>query len=146
RAVASDSAGRVRFFEIPGTGLSTMEADIKDRHAERGYEVIEHDIASIRLDDLCAQLGVCEVHFLKIDVGWTERRVLQVLSLNLLLPWTILVQATLPLTTVATHEAWEQILVDGGYSFVYFDGVNPFYVADEHSALRDAFLEPPGPE
>jgi len=41
------------------------------------------------------------------------------------------------------HEEWEATLLSYGYSFVYFDGLNRFYVSDEHAELTRHFG--PGP-
>ena len=49
-----------------------------------------------------------------------------------------LAEATVPQTRVECHVEWEPLLLAGDYAFVYFDGVNRFYLANEHA---DADLE-----
>ena len=58
-------------------------------------------------------------------------------------PWIIVVEATAVLSEVQTHASWEHLLTDRGYSFVYFDGLNRFYVAEEHPELVRSFQSPP---
>jgi hypothetical protein len=36
---------------------------------------------------------------------------------------------------VSTHERWEHLLLEHGYEFVVFDGLNRYYVRGEDSAL-----------
>jgi hypothetical protein len=38
---------------------------------------------------------------------------------------------------------WEPGVLSADYSFVYFDGVNRFYLANEHSDLKTHFTTPP---
>ena len=40
-------------------------------------------------------------------------------------------------------EAWEATLLNAGYDFAYFDGLNRFYVAKEHSELSKLVAVPP---
>ncbi|MBW2647027.1 MAG: hypothetical protein JRE23_12815, partial [Deltaproteobacteria bacterium] len=40
------------------------------------------------------------------------------------------------------HEAWEPIILNADYRFVYADGLNRFYVANEHDKLLPAFKYP----
>ena len=39
--------------------------------------------------------------------------------------------------------SWDNILITADYKFVYFDGLNRFYVAKEHSELDVSFSCPP---
>ena len=34
-------------------------------------------------------------------------------------------------------EAWEPLLTGNGYRFAYFDGLNRYYVAEEHTVLAE---------
>jgi hypothetical protein len=44
---------------------------------------------------------------------------------------------------VETHADWEAHLLEAGYRFVYFDGLNRFYLASEHEDLAPHFRVPP---
>ena len=83
------------------------------------------------------------VHFLKVDVEGFEREVLLGGDWSVNRPWIVVVEATAPLSTELRHAAWENILVEAGYKFVYFDGLNRFYVAREHADLEAGFSAPP---
>jgi hypothetical protein len=43
----------------------------------------------------------------------------------------------------SNREAWEEILLNAEYDFAYFDGLNRFYVAKEHSELSKLIAVPP---
>lgn len=143
RLAASSQAGNIRFFEVPDTGLSTMHEDFARRHTTQGFEVREYEIPAKPLDAICAEFGVKEVHFLKFDVEGAEAEVLRGISLTDVRPWIILVDATEANSPIPTHEKWEHLLTSRGYEFVYFDGLNRFYVAREQAILMSAFATPP---
>ncbi|MBK9928215.1 MAG: glycosyltransferase [Anaerolineales bacterium] len=58
-------------------------------------------------------------------------------------PWILLIEATIPTTTIPSHENWETLITSSNYEFAYFDGLNRFYVAKEHQELIEAFRLPP---
>lgn len=144
QVAAGDRDGDLPLFEIVGTGLSTTNADYAKRHAEdQGYEVRELVVPVQTLTSILLEHNVSDVHFLKIDVEGGEESVLKGLDLSDIRPWIILVEATQPQTEILSYEGWEPILLENNYQFVYFDGLNRFYVANEHSYLRSAFSVPP---
>lgn len=133
----------IRFFEIPDTGISTAERKIADQHRERGFDVREIMVPCVALS---AILNICsghDIHWLKIDVEGFEKQVLSSWRGAASRPWIVVIESTLPMTQIETHESWEQILIDYGYSYVYFDGLNRFYLSDEHAELKSAFSTPP---
>lgn len=141
---ASDSKGELRFFEVQGTGLSTTDPEYAKRHArENGYAVIEYSVPTRTLTDICLQQCVSEVHFLKIDVEGCEFSVLNGLDFSIIRPWIVLVESTLPGLQIEDYEGWEPLLLNHGYHYVYFDGLNRYYVADEHPELDASFSVPP---
>lgn len=140
---AASQSGEIRFYEVRNTGLSTADPDFAFRHAVQGYEVREQHIAAKALDAICTDCGVTEVHFLKVDVEGAEADVLRGLGLIDFRPWIIFVEATEPNSQSSTHEQWEDLLTTRAYEFVYFDGLNRFYVAEEHASLKGGFSAPP---
>ncbi|WP_203225046.1 FkbM family methyltransferase [Novilysobacter arseniciresistens] len=140
---ASDVEGSLRFFNVDSTGLSTTVSDFAERHADAGFQVTEQIVPCDTLDRICEEAAVDVVHFLKVDCEGAELSVLRGLSLKKLRPWIVLVEATEPLSEKSSYEAWEPLLTGRGYHFVYDDGLNRFYVADEKASLDAAFLRPP---
>lgn len=140
-----DAAGRATFYRIPGTGLSTCNESVAARQREAGWEVVEETVPIRTLAYVCREHMRGEVHFLKIDVEGAERAVLSGADFSSHRPWIVLVEATEPSGTKATHGEWAELLTGGAsYKEVYFDGLNRFYVAEERLAdLAHAFAVPP---
>ncbi len=72
-----------------------------------------------------------------------EKLVLDGLDLQKFRPWIILVEATKPVSGEPNHQEWEPELLSRGYDFVYFDGLNRFYVSDNHPELCSSLALPP---
>lgn len=142
RAAASDRIGEMTLFEVEDTGLSTSDAAFASQYMEGGKAVREITVQCRTLDDICAEYQIDTVHFLKIDCEGCEEPALRGTSIRDLRPWIILVEATEPNSTKPTHQRWEHLLIERGYRFIYFDGLNRFYLAQEHSELRDEFFTP----
>jgi len=120
-----------------------MYKAIADQHSEQGWKIRERQVSTKSLDAILADLRLPQIHFLKIDVEGAEREVLEGIDLERYRPWIILAEATRPLSQVATYRAWNKILTGQRYKFVYSDGLNRFYLADEHRPLRKAFATQP---
>ena len=54
-------------------------------------------------------------------------------------PWIVVVESTEPNSTVPNYQEWEPDLFRRGYRFVYFDGLNRFYLSEEHAELAVHF-------
>lgn len=142
-AVAAGAAdGELAFFEVGDSGLSTASADFAARHRAQGLAVVERRVPVRRLDAICAEAGVEAIHFLKVDVEGAEAEVLAGMDFARWRPWVVLVEATEPNSRVRNHGDWEPMLLSNGYAFAYDDGINRFYLADEHAALAPRFGPP----
>lgn len=143
QAAVGNSAAVIKFFEIPDTGISTADSVIAQQHRERGFEVREITVSCIPLAAVFESCKTSEIHWLKIDVEGYEKQVLLSWGDSKKRPWIVVVESTLPLTQIETHETWEPILIKHGYTPVYFDGLNRYYISDLHPELKDAFSTPP---
>jgi FkbM family methyltransferase len=140
---AGAEQGEFLLYEIPDTGLSTTSKTIAEQHKTlRGLEAVESTVKVRALTDICQDYHVAPIHFLKIDVEGAEKQVLEGLDLTLIRPWIILVESTLPGTEEESFADWEPALLAADYAFVWFDGLNRYYVANEKSALKDNFVKP----
>lgn len=83
------------------------------------------------------------IHFMSIDVEGMEIDVLRGLNLEKHRPWLIVLEATLPGSPIPAYQEWEPYLLNHRYMVVYFDGVNRYYLAEEHLDLRERFSIPP---
>lgn len=143
RKVVSDVAEPVLFYECLATGLSTAGKTVMKCLQDKGHKFVCTEVNGDTLDNIIEQHNVEVVHFLKIDVEGFEAEVLKGISLERVRPWIIVVEATEPLTPKPTWAEWEHLLTDRSYSFVYFDGLNRFYVSAEKGELKDSFGVPP---
>ena len=139
---AGPDPGPIAFFEVPGTGLGTGDPDIARRHEAEGREVRRLEVPCMTFDAIMAPLAGGDVHWMKIDVEGMEATVLESWQSDLR-PWIVLVEATEVNSQTTSHEAWEPDLLARGYRFVYFDGLNRFYVSEAHPELAASFG--PGP-
>ncbi|RJT30858.1 FkbM family methyltransferase [Mesorhizobium waimense] len=141
-AIGTDT-GLLTLHEFPGTGLSTGDPAIAKQHVEAGFEMKERPVPLVSLQSLLDSYVEREVHWLKIDVEGMETAVIESWGTSAVRPWIVVVESTLPLSTEKSHSEWQPHLTARGYEFVYFDGLNRFYVSEEHPELKDSFG--PGP-
>lgn len=139
----SSAEGNIRLFEVINTGMSTINPEYASRHAKNSHEVVELLVPARRLDSVIEESRTKEIHFLKIDVEGAEALVLKGIHLGRFRPWIILIESTEPNSSISTHKEWESLVIGENYDFVYFDGLNRFYLAREQGRLREAFSSPP---
>ena len=138
-AAAAANAGELTFYRVPGTGLGTLAKAEARAAFERGFTVEETVVVCQRLDDILdANLRTADgepqpIHAMSIDVEGAEATVLEGLSLTTHRPWVICIEAVEPGTTNPSHAVWEPHLLRNQYRFVAFDGINRWYVAEEHA-------------
>ena len=140
QVAAAAGEGELVFYRVPGTGLGTLDEAEARVAADRGFTIEEVHVRSRALDDILDEKALPEIHFMTIDVEGAESVVLQGLSRHR--PWIMCIEAVLPGTTEPSHDAWEPALLERGYCFAAFDGVNRWYVAEEHRDLVDAVAIP----
>lgn len=138
----SDQPGEFEFFEIAETGLSTFDPAQAEQYRIQGYPVNPVTVQTCTLTELFDRYAPATIQFLKIDVEGAEDAVIRGADWQRHRPQIILVESTLPNTNTSVHEAWEPTLLNSQYHFVWFDGINRFYVADECSELDAAFQVP----
>ncbi|KZD20653.1 FkbM family methyltransferase [Tardiphaga robiniae] len=137
-------ASEAEFLELDVGELSSFDPRVHENANKQGTTVASRVVKVVPLTDLLAEH--CDgrtIDFLKIDVEGWELEVLKGLDLRRFRPTVILAEATVPQTRVESHAEWEPLLLSAGYVFVYFDGVNRFYLANEHVGLRHHFSIPP---
>ena len=147
--------GAITFFEIgKWHGYSTTDAGVVEQHRKDGLEVIEHKVPVRKLSDVLDEhASNAAIDFLKIDVEGTELSVLRGIDLRRHRPKIILLESKMPVTINMVDrvdevpdraDEYAAYLKPFGYHYVYHDGLNAFFVADEHRALDRAFSRPPG--
>jgi FkbM family methyltransferase len=136
--------GVLPFYEIQNTGLSTLNGSLAERYRQTGYKVITRETPVMTLSSVCHQYANNTIHFLKIDVEGSEKQALLGMNFRQFRPWVVVVESTIPLSQVENYFDWESILLNAQYQFVYFDGLNRFYVANEKAVeYQSCFSTPP---
>jgi FkbM family methyltransferase len=145
RIAVSDKAGTLIMNFFSNTGLSTLDEALSKKYSHSGLRINKQEVEVTTLTDLWRQYvpKFQAVHFLKIDVEGFELAVLKGNDWSKHRPWIVVVEATQPLTQVESHDSWEPILINANYLFAYADGLNRFYVANEHAEILNAFKYPP---
>lgn len=139
-----ETEGTLELNVIADTGLSTAVSQYAQTHQdERGFQHQRVQVPVLTMKSAFAALQGRDVHWLKIDVEGFEENVLRGWDSRALRPWIIVVEATIPNSSITDYAGWDPIILAADYTFVYFDGLNRFYVAKEHAELCAAFAAPP---
>ncbi|RFB80995.1 FkbM family methyltransferase [Methylovirgula sp. 4M-Z18] len=137
---AEDGSGS--FYETKTRGWATSDRTIGEEYVQKG-EALKVEVERRSLDSIFGQCNPPAIHFLKIDVEGAEKEVLAGLDFQRFRPWIIVVEALDPIDHRDRSQEWEAAILAGGYDKVYFDGLNRYYLAAEHSDLRPAFAAQP---
>lgn len=133
---AGATDGEITLFDVPAVnGWASPDADVAAGHRAQGHQVCEVRVAQRTLSGICAEHVHGPVHFLKIDVEGFEGEVLRGMDLQRWRPWILVIEATIPNSRLTNHERWEALVTSQHYLFAYFDGLNRYYVAEEHAEL-----------
>lgn len=143
KAVIGDTEGVIEFYEFDGSGLSTASVDRAELLLQNGRNFNKIKVPSLRLDSLLDSYKDKTIHWLKIDVEGFEKKVLGGWRNSLVRPWILVVESTLPGTSIPSYDEWEPKVLSLGYSYVYTDGLNRFYLHHDHDELRASFEMPP---
>lgn len=125
-------------FVFEGTGLSTLSPEIADKHTKSGFLAKCIKVQLRTLDSIFSEVGGREIHWLKIDVEGMEESVIQSWYKNPARPWIVVVESTIPGSSIETS-AGKEALIKLGYKMAYFDGLNRFYVHEIHPELTASF-------
>ena len=139
-----EAESELEFYELESTGLSTFDREMAEEIANKdGYKINTYQVPVKTLADICQQYVTQTINFLKIDVeGWEENVILGHDWSNFR-PIVVLLEATIPNSPVRTETNIRQILENNNYEYVYFDGLNDYYLATEHDHLKTHFQTPP---
>jgi FkbM family methyltransferase len=137
---AGATNGELTLYDTPDVrGWASPEQSVAELHRLEGHEVIEMSVPVRTLASVCEQYVQGDIHFLKIDVEGFEGEVLKGMDFARWRPWILVIEATLPNSRETNHAAWEDMVTGQRYRFAWFDGLNRYYVAEEHPELLAHF-------
>ncbi len=155
RVALGASAGRGKLFVEPtekqdgpdldgpiDRGASTMVPELAARYRADGQEFTPIEVPIWTLAQVVADHVRSPVDFLKVDVEGFERDVLAGADWSSFRPRVVVMEATVPKSDEPAHQSWEPILLDAGYRFAMFDGLNRFYAHADEAALLQALTIP----
>ncbi len=138
--------GEVDFHVVERlTGFSSISVE-HARNAQKfgaGFHTCRMPMTTLAA--ICEEHGVETIDFLKIDVEGAEGDVLAGGDFRRFRPRVVLLEALAPGTLAENFGDWEPFLLDQGYVFALFDGLNRFYVAHEDEALIARFPKTAAP-
>jgi FkbM family methyltransferase len=137
RIAIGESEGSVPFFlTYPYLGLSTVDPSAHANVPETIERIEEIAVPQRRLESILREHAADRtIHFLKVDVEGAESEVLASSDWISFRPIVVIAEAVESWSTSPTHEKWESVLLDAGYRFAAFDGINRFYVDQDHVQL-----------
>ncbi len=141
---AGNYNGELTLFDIPSVrGWATSDQKVADNYRKQGFDVVPTRVPVRRLDSLCDEFAVSDIHFLKIDVEGSEFEVLQGMDFKKWRPWVLIIEAIRPNNKESQYQQFEPILFESQYHYIYTDGLNRYYVAQERLDLARALALQP---
>ena len=131
------------FYQFEPQGISTFHPQFRKYFEATGQKPSQRQVKLTTLEQLCLDYVETEVDFLKIDAEGWEGPILRGANWVHFRPRIMLIEATEPFSHVPRWSEWEPNILNAGYQFVYYDGLNRYYVRSEEPALQEAFAYPP---
>lgn len=136
-------AGTVALAVVSGyEELSTTDPDTVARYRADGRVISETEVPVRTLGEILDDQSYRDIHFLKLDLEGGEGVALAGVDLKRHRPWIIVAESVVFGVDADGRPDWEPALLKAGYHHVWFDGLNEFYVADEHAELDASFGVP----
>lgn len=139
---AGNAEGELDLYDSDVRGLATASLEVAEARRAAGGVVRACRVPVRRLDAILTTHAPEHIHFLKVDVEGFETAVLQGMDFTRWRPWVVVIEATKP-NSRELELGWEPLLTSANYQFVWFDGLNRYYLAAEHMALSEHFQVPP---
>jgi FkbM family methyltransferase len=141
----SSVSGSKQFNVIGETGLSTLSADLVCAASAAGYDVSSRiEVPVETLDQLLSCYGKDRIlDFVKLDVEGSEGDILNATLFTAARPRLLIIEAVKSFSMEPAWAGWEPNLLSRGFRFVWFDGLNRFYLREEDIWRAQFFRIPP---
>jgi FkbM family methyltransferase len=127
QAAVGSGEGQATFYPTGTRGQGTLDPEVAAQRSAAPTSTVD----MVPLGEILARHAPPEgIDFLKVDVEGWEAAVLGSADLRRHRPRVVLVEAV-DAAGLPTHAAWEPALLEAGYVFGLFDGLNRFYCREE---------------
>ena len=131
------------FYLFQEQGISTFSEKFRDYFVRKSLTPETLSLKLTTLARVCRDHVTADIDFLKIDAEGWEGPIIRGADWSHFRPVALVVESTEPYSHVGLWDEWEPALTVAGYVFVYFDGLNRFYLREESQSLRGVFDLPP---
>ncbi len=140
-----DAYALIDFYECKSSwAMSTFDADTYIRLSASGQSFVKYKKEIQTLDTILEQSEIIRPGFdlLKIDAEGYEPYILKGLNLKKWLPKVILIEATIPGTTMPSDDKTFNAIINCEYTHALFDGINSFFVHKSYPSLLHSISIP----
>jgi FkbM family methyltransferase len=143
KAAVTDRDGEIDFFVNDNlTATSSVNEAIHPAVEARVSSRTRIRVPTMSLDSIVKKYVAGDVQFLKIDAEGSESLIIASADWSCFRPFIIVAESTEPFSTKRVDQQWSQFLRRNGYSEVYFDGINTWFVREESVELQRYFSFP----
>jgi FkbM family methyltransferase len=137
-------AGDQEFIEVKSSSAMSSLRDSATSAYLNGLASRHYRVPVVTLQSICDQYCRAKpISFIKIDVEGSEADVIASLDWQTYRPILVVVEAIHPDTRLPAWGSWEPHLLEAGYLFVWYDGLNRYYLRNESEELKKHFLVQP---
>lgn len=136
----SNKSGKLTLREYANDGLSTFSSELQKEYTqnpikEKTAAYVDVEVPVLTLKELFARHKVHHIHFMKVDVEGLEYEVLQGNDWKTYRPEMLCIEANHGIK----GKDWRQILEKNHYNWVWNDGLNDYYLAQESAKRKNNF-------
>lgn len=136
--LVGEQAGETVLYRAAGLdGLSTTMDQYAQTAADFGAEIVVQRHPVTTASDILREHAPPVIDFLKVDVEGAEASVLAGLDFSIWRPRVLVIEATVPGTDIPAWDEWEPALLQAGYVFGLFDGLNRYYIDQAEVVLLE---------
>lgn len=142
-AIGADR-GEIMTYQSPNADLFILsERELLKEKVRSGHSFAKRKVCMLPLNDIFQKNLNRDIHFLRLNINGCTKEVLRTLDTGIVKPWIIIISQSVDSLKNREYTDWEPYLLNNGYHFTYSDGVNRFYLSDEHSGFKENFESPP---
>ena len=128
----SNFEGKIDFYVLSSDLMSSGNIDFVNKAQEKGYSYEKQVIKVRTLNHILEEHLTEPITFIKIDVEGMEKQILEGLNLSKYRPIILIIESIRPFSHMNVHNQWESIVLNNNFSFMFFDSLNRYYLANEH--------------